>query len=382
MIDQRTFSAEWLYEKQKQYRKDPSIIESMIYALHLLEQLKFAGLDFIFKGGTSLILLLEKPRRFSVDIDIIVDPKTTKEELEAILDKVVEQSEFAGVRLDERRSYKGRIPKAHYIFTYRSNAPAVSKKGIPSDRPEREILLDVLFADSHYVKLIESPITTGWLKQEGEQLTVKMPDINSIAGDKLTAFAPNTTGVPYYRESVKADGEVLRSEMFMEVIKQLFDVGHLFDQLDDLNTFIQTYKETAASEIAYRAERNIASVEAVLQDTINTALILACREKQFDKLNAEHFDYLMTGLNRFEHYVFDGSFRIEHAQVAGAKAAYLAALILHNKGETFVRFDGSASMENYLIKNPEYNFLNKRLKFVNNGEALFYWSKIIELQHG
>jgi hypothetical protein len=32
----------------------------MIYALHLLERLKSNGLDFVFKGGTSLVLLLKK----------------------------------------------------------------------------------------------------------------------------------------------------------------------------------------------------------------------------------------------------------------------------------------------------------------------------------
>ena len=31
----------------------------------------------------------------------------------------------------------------------------------------------------------------------GDPLTVKTPDINSIAGDKMVAFTPNTTGVPY-----------------------------------------------------------------------------------------------------------------------------------------------------------------------------------------
>jgi len=47
-------------------------MESMVHALYLLEQLKLTGLDFIFKGGTSLVLLMEQSRRFSVDIDIIL----------------------------------------------------------------------------------------------------------------------------------------------------------------------------------------------------------------------------------------------------------------------------------------------------------------------
>jgi len=65
MIDKVSLSAEWLAEKRKQYKKDPGIMEGMIHALYLLDQLQLTGLDFIFKGGTSLILLMEKPLRFS-----------------------------------------------------------------------------------------------------------------------------------------------------------------------------------------------------------------------------------------------------------------------------------------------------------------------------
>jgi hypothetical protein len=55
---------------------DPSILERTIFAFGLLEAIRRAGLQFIFKGGTSLLLLLDEPRRLSTDIDIIVEPKT------------------------------------------------------------------------------------------------------------------------------------------------------------------------------------------------------------------------------------------------------------------------------------------------------------------
>lgn len=65
MIDLKSLSPEWIAEKRKKYNKDPGLMENMIYALHLLEQLKLSGLDFIFKGGTSLVLTLNEPQRFS-----------------------------------------------------------------------------------------------------------------------------------------------------------------------------------------------------------------------------------------------------------------------------------------------------------------------------
>ncbi len=94
MIDKASLSPEWLEEKRNKHRRDPGIMEAMIHALYLLGHLKSTGLDFIFKGGTSLILLMEKPLRFSVDIDIIVKPGTGREELESYLSKISESSEF------------------------------------------------------------------------------------------------------------------------------------------------------------------------------------------------------------------------------------------------------------------------------------------------
>lgn len=74
MIKEKCFTEEWLdqFKKQKVHRRiDKIILEKMIYALHLLERLKSNGLDFVFKGGTSMLLLLDEGNRFSIDLDII-----------------------------------------------------------------------------------------------------------------------------------------------------------------------------------------------------------------------------------------------------------------------------------------------------------------------
>lgn len=379
MIDISSLSAEWLVEKRKQYGKDPAIMESMIYALYLLEQLSLTGLDFIFKGGTSLIMILEQPQRFSIDIDIIVKPDISKEKLESYLLKIVDASAFSNMKLDERRSYKEGVPKAHYIFNFKSNVPAKNKAAEVLSNPEREILLDVLFAENHYPTLVERPIQTEWLQLKGEVITVITPDINSIAGDKLTAFAPETTGVPYHREAINEKGEVIRSEMFMEIMKQVFDVGCLFDLLDNLETFKSSYHATATGEIKYRPERNIASVEEVLRDTIATAMLIARKDVQIVRQGKEKFTYLNAGINQFGHYVYTGNFRIEQAQVASSKAAYLAATMLSGTATGLRKFNNKMPLADYLITHPEYNFLNKRLKFVAKGEALFYWNEIVKL---
>jgi len=69
--------------------------------LYLLEQLQFSNLKFIVKGGTSLILLMKEPKRFSVDIDVIVSPKISKKELEKYLSEIIATSAFERLELDE-----------------------------------------------------------------------------------------------------------------------------------------------------------------------------------------------------------------------------------------------------------------------------------------
>ena len=83
MISRQTYSKEWIesFRKQKAYRTvNPPLFEKMIYALSLLEMLVVSGFDFIFKVGTSLLLMPVGSDRFSVDIDIVTE--MSKEVLE------------------------------------------------------------------------------------------------------------------------------------------------------------------------------------------------------------------------------------------------------------------------------------------------------------
>jgi hypothetical protein len=366
MIDLKTLSAEWIAEKRKKYSKDPTLMESMVYALYLLEQLQLSDLKFIFKGGTSLILLMKEPKRFSVDIDIIVSPKISKEDLEKHLSQIITISAFKRLELDEKRSYQSDVQKAHYKFIYNSNFTNKNQDGQVISNPEREILLDILFAENHYPTLIEIPLETEWILQNNKSVTVTTPDINSILGDKLTAFAPNTTGVPYNAEKEK------------EILKQLFDIGHLFDLLTDISIFKKSFSETAKGEVAYRPEKKIKSVEQILHDIIETSLLIAKKDVLKTEDDKTKFAEINTGIKQFRHFVFVGKFEILEAQVASAKAAYLASVILTDKDE-LIKFSETIPLNDYMITNTDYNFLNKRLKFVAKGEALFYWYQTIRL---
>ena len=361
MIKTESLSAEWITERRKKFSKDPAIMEAMIHALYLLEYLKRTGLDYIFKGGTSLLLLMDQPKRFSVDIDVILDPSISKEKLEGYLSKIIASSAFTKMELDERRSYQKGIPKAHYKFYYDSNIGTRDKEGNVISNPQRVILLDIVFAENPYPVTVERPIETEWLLQEGAVVKVKLPDIDSIAGDKLTAFAPNTTGVPYGSDKEK------------EIMKQLFDVGCLFDELTDIEVVKQSFRKSVKAGIEYRPERKIESAEQVLQDIIDTSLLISGIVNVSKNEESLPLREINSGINQFKHYIFEGTFGLLEAKVASSKAALLAATILTDYNGDLPKFSPGTPRTDYLISNTEYNYLNKRLKFVAQGEALFYW---------
>lgn len=76
MLLKDNFSMENVQRLQDMTGRDPNLLERVVYAFGLLEAIKLSGLPFIFKGGTSLMLLMKHPMRLSTDIDIVVKPGT------------------------------------------------------------------------------------------------------------------------------------------------------------------------------------------------------------------------------------------------------------------------------------------------------------------
>jgi hypothetical protein len=201
-------------------------------------------------------------------------------------------------------------------------------------------------------------------------VTVQIPSVDSIAGDKLTAYAPNTIGIRFRVEH--ADGGITKKQM--EVMKQLFDIGILFDLLTDLTNFRQSFIVTAKKEIAYRPERNI-TMEDVLNDIINTSLMIASLGKFFDP--KKDYPHITTGINQLKSYIYNGAFRVDEAILASSKAAYLAAIVLTGYEGEILRWQSGSDIRQYFIKPIEYQFLNKRRNIP--GGALFYWYQTLHL---
>lgn len=338
------------HRKDRRYAKiNPPVLEKMIHALALLEKLILNGLQFTFKGGTSLILLLPEPRRFSVDIDILTNQ--SQSELESIFEKIVKDGPFKSWELDAQRSYQTGIPKAHYFFYFDS---VLNKNA-------SYILLDILFEVHPYPQTKKVSVQSNWIKINEDSILVDVPNIDSICGDKLTAFAPNTTGVPYSRAKS------------LEIVKQLHDVGHLFDGIEQPEIVAKSFEAIAVQEIKYR-DLNI-TPEDVLDDIIKTALMIGKPTKGHTPDEKLKYSEISLGLEQLKGYLMMGNFRLEVAIESASKAAYLAAKIKTKDFSPLQRYENGEVK--FQFESMPYNALN-RLRKIRNG-SLFYWSKAAEL---
>ena len=89
MLSRENYTGLHINDLRAETGADPSILERTVFAFGLLEAIRTVELPFIFKGGTSLLILLDEPRRLSTDIDIIVEPGSdpiTANEIKYILD--------------------------------------------------------------------------------------------------------------------------------------------------------------------------------------------------------------------------------------------------------------------------------------------------------
>ncbi|MDR2466676.1 MAG: nucleotidyl transferase AbiEii/AbiGii toxin family protein [Prevotellaceae bacterium] len=211
MTAQKSITKEWIEAVAKSKKADKILVEKVIRALILLEGLSESGLNYVFKGGTALMLLFNSDKRLSIDIDIVVPEK--EKDLTDILQNICAAKGLARFEKQERIAGTN-IDKEHYKLFFTSAL----------DNREGHILLDVLKEDVLYQNIIEMPIDSDFISQENEPAMVRLPDFNNILGDKLTAFAPNTTGIPYFKSN---------REMGMEIIKQMYDIGCLCHEADN-----------------------------------------------------------------------------------------------------------------------------------------------------
>lgn len=355
MIHPDSRTIEWMMQVAVENKfSDIALIEKSIRAFSLLESLVLAGCPFVFKGGTALMLHMDSAKRLSIYIDIICPPGTNIEEF---VQKYAQEYGFGDVRLVERVTAHI-IPKTHAKFFYQVT--------YVTNTETECILLDVLFEDIHYHDIEQLPIQSRFLKLEGEPVMVKVPGKADMLGDKLTAFAPNTTGIPYFKG---------KKDCSMEIIKQLFDIASLFDVTNDLTVVTETFQKFASVELQYR-NLDPENIAQVLDDIFQTSLCICLK----GQIEPDTFTLLQTGTKRIQSFIHSEKYNIDSAITNASKAAYLSVLIT-NGITTTVHFDTQniELLRDAVITEPLNTKLNKLKK--SNIEAFFYWYEIEKLKN-
>lgn len=344
MISRDCFTKDWIEGVSNRFQyHDVNLIEKVVRAFSLVEMLSESGCPFIWKGGSCLMLLLgESLHRLSIDVDIVCPPGT---DIEKYLDKYIEYG-FTQRETLAREQRGTSVPKSHQKLHYR--VAYLSR----TERTE-SILLDVLYEDAQYEKTEALKIASPFICLEGEPLSVRVPSVDDILGDKLTAFAPNTSGIPYYKNG---------APKFVEVVKQLYDIGRLFDNMTDFASVAKVFRKIVPIELSYK--QLPPDPAPVFADIRNTAMCLATRGKEGEG----DFTALQNGVSFIRPFMYKSKYYIENAIADAAKAAYLATAI-ETGAETIVKYAGSVPELPPTVSNR----INK-LKAILP-EAYFYWAQ-------
>ncbi|MCJ7650204.1 MAG: nucleotidyl transferase AbiEii/AbiGii toxin family protein [Candidatus Lokiarchaeota archaeon] len=298
MIKKKCFENNWIISKYKELKADPILIEKAIFAFELLGSLIENNVNLIFKGGTGLMLLIPDLKRLSIDIDILNE--SDNETLNNAFNRIIEGGIFNRWE-EDKRALNYKIAKKHFKFFYHS---CIEKR-------ESYILLDIVQSNYSFLNTTEKSIDLPLFEIEKE-IKVMVPTINSYIGDKLTAFAPKTIGIPYGKNKS------------MEIIKQLFDLGVLFERITNLKEISQIYKKISKTEASYRSINT--PMDAFLNDSINTSF-LVCQLDFRKSIRDNYTKELREGIRRIKSYIVGGKYSLLNAKEDASKVACLASLI-------------------------------------------------------
>ncbi len=329
MISPACFSGEWLHEQANALKaRDVRNLEKCVLALELVGRLKKAGLEFIFKGGTSLLLLADRPRRLSIDVDILC--LASQEKLEEVLDKVVGHP-FLGWEHQEHRDREA-PPTRHFRLIYESAFDGSTGQTIQ---------LDVIVAESPYAAVESRAVRTGFIEVEDE-ISVLLPSPSSLLGDKIAAFAPSTIGFPY-QPLVASTGEPSEQRP-IKVVKHLFDISLLARMAGNLAETEATYRAVHAEQVKYRA-LDCGLAEA-LADTQDAAFWVSRVDGRPPEEN-EKTIFFRKGIRALDSHLFSEPFQIAQSRNAAGIAALVASAL--KRGATNLDLPAFVSSE----PNPE-----------------------------
>jgi hypothetical protein len=217
-----------------------SLAEQAIHCLECVTELAWAQLQFQFKGGNSILIILQNPKRFSIDVDIATNE--SPEAIEMVLDRIVKECGVFTKWTKRQHKTKPWIPLASYYLFYQSHYST----------PENAfIMLDCQLTKSPYATQTV-PVQCGGLYKTIVKTDV--PLAASLIGDKLLTLGPATLGIP------------LGKGKEAQRIKHVFDVSLLLATLPSLDAIREGF--TACVEHENALQKKSIDARDILADTL------------------------------------------------------------------------------------------------------------------
>jgi len=270
------------------------LLEKCLLALELTGRLKQAGLNFIFKGGTSLLLHFDKPKRLSIDVDIVCLDELPK--LGEVLDLITKEQGSIFQRW-EHQDWRDREapPTLHFLIYYDSKVEAGGGQSIQ---------LDVIQSECPHTNIIERRIEVGFASLE-EEVFVSTPSSSSLLGDKLATLAPATIGYPY--QPITRRGE-LDEPRPIKVAKHLFDLSELSVVADNLTETIETYHAVHAEQVKFRGEHF--EITDCLDDTQDCAYWTSIPRMPKDAAGKKKYEYMVRGIGNLKSHLIGWKYKL------------------------------------------------------------------------
>lgn len=298
-----------------------SNLEKAIFCLEYVGQLQEEGLDLIFKGGSAVqILLGERWTRLSIDVDICTN--SSKEKLEAILEKIHRKFNKKAFSYAQRdREISDRIP----FYLYRIETPAITEES-------RTILLDAIGIKPKFATQ-QTPLKTFFFESPKEVTT---PTIGALLGDKLSTIGPTSIGRP-----------LNDSRNGLEYAKHFFDIGTLQETKFDIEQCRAAYIE------AIRVQSKIRNKEYT-RDECFSDMLFTCQVASLSQRAGEQaiqelpssrairavseFRILQDGLRRFRPFLVQKtSYTWDDLRTNAARTALVIKILNSNIADNKAR---------------------------------------------
>jgi len=346
IIGKKEFFTRENIEKNR-HHTSPVLTEQVAHCLELVSFLSYEGLDYMFKGGNSLLILLDRPERFSIDVDIATGE--TKEKIEEVLENIVNKSDLF-IRWTKRpHKTKPWLPMTSYYIYYNS---------LFTEPEETSIMLDAQLKMSPYKKVRKS-VSCGEFYYTDQ--TVLLPSVSSLTGDKLLTLGPATLGIP------------LNKGKEAQRLKHSFDVSLLASKdlnIDDMRESVRLCmeQENAIQESSF-------DLKDVYYDTIKYCGSVVNYEEEPALEGLEPYLYeIVKGRKPFEEHILAPSYDWKTLQRDLARSALCLTAVFCPE------VTSKDLTETLAYKKESGKVFRKGFKTLSesNPEACHYWTKIIE----